>query len=224
MFFVIAVKLWPMKKISLLLFSSLVLSCGMPSKSPLTYQESGSQSLNPDLKVTYNMIKSEILAAKCINCHSNAGTEAGLKDWITPGKPDESLFFTKVENGSMPKNGSPLSTKDLELIRLYIEQMVTSSPTPTPVPTPTPTPDPGTNPGITYAEVRAKILEPYRCVSCHSVGTESRLAGWINKTNPSSSRFYTITKSGTMPENGPRVSTEDLAFILQYVKDYANRN
>lgn len=220
-----------MKKISILLFSSFLLfSCGMPDKSPLTYGESSSESLNPDLKVTYGMIKTEILASKCINCHSSAGTEQGLKEWIIPGKPEGSLFFTKVENGSMPKNGSPLSTKDLELIRMYIEQMVASSPVPTPAPTPSPSPapqpnpDPGTNPGITYAEVRSKILDPYRCVSCHSVGTEAKLAGWINKSNPASSRFYTITKSGTMPENGPRVSTADLAFILQYVKDYANRN
>jgi hypothetical protein len=223
LFFESAIKLRPMKKISFLLLSSLLLSCGMPSKSSLTYEESGNQSLNPDMQVTYGMIKSEILAAKCINCHSSAGTEEGLKEWITPGKPNQSPFFTKVENGTMPKNGSPLSTKDLELIKIYIEQMVASAP-PATSPTPAPTPNPGTNTGISYSEIRATILEPYRCVSCHSVGTEAKLAGWINKTNPSMSKFYTMTKSGAMPEDGPRVSSEDLSFILQYVKDYSKRN
>lgn len=198
-----------------------LVSCGMPSKSNLVFDENGGLNLEPDMEVTYGTIKEEILNAKCINCHSNVATENGLKEWIQPGKPEQSPFFTKTENGSMPKNGSPLSTRDLELIRLYITQL---APSPTMSPEPTPSPEAGTNSGITYAQVKSRILDNYRCTSCHSVGTEAKLANWINTTSPERSRFYTMTKSGAMPENGPRVSSEDQNFILQYVKDYAARN
>lgn len=206
----------------------LTLACGMPSKSNLDYAESRSQSLDPQSQVDFNMLKTEILAPKCLSCHSQAASENGIKNWVTPGDPESSALFKMTENGTMPKNGNPLSTRDLELIKLYITQMggatPTPSPSPAPTPQPTPDPDPGTNPGVTFAEIKNQVLDPYRCTSCHSVGTEARLAKWLSTTNGANSRFYTITKSGTMPQGGSNVSAEDQAFILQYVKDYAARN
>ena len=203
-----------MKKLILLSFVSIItLSCGMPSKSDLNFSNSGSQqSLDPDMVVNYSVIKSEVLAPKCLSCHSNVATENGLKAWVTPGKPDSSAFFTLSENGSMPKNGTPLSTRELELIKMYIIQL--AAPTPTPTPTPT---------GITFAKIKTQVLDPYRCTSCHSVSTEAGLAKWLNKTSPASSKFYTSTKDGSMPQGGSRVSAADQAFILQYIKDYAAR-
>jgi hypothetical protein len=152
-----------------------------------------------------------------MSCHSSIGTESNLKNWITPGTPESSPFFTSIENGSMPKNQSPLDTKSLELIRIYITQMASPIvPSPTPVPTPAPS-------GITYAQIKAAVLSPYRCLNCHSVGTEAQLAKWINTTTPSRSTFYTYISNGSMPPSGASPSADIEALVLQYVIDFANR-
>lgn len=194
-------------------------SCG-PKTSSVQYDDGTSLGLNAE-EVTYSQIKSDILKPHCLSCHSDVSTETGLKKWITAGDPDHSKFFTEVENGSMPQNASPLSTKDLQMIRIYIENMKTSSTTPSPTPTPTPTPSPTTN-RISYTEVKTRILTPYGCTSCHSVGTEAKLASkWINTTTPAKSTFYTSVKSGSMPQGGRDVTAEDQAFILKYVQEYS---
>jgi hypothetical protein len=93
-----------------------------------------------------------------------------------PGNPEASVFFKEVEDGSMPMNAAPLPTGDLELIRSYIQSLV-ATPTPTPTPTPSPTP-------VTFAEIKQQVLTPYSCLNCHSVGTEAKIAKWINITTP----------------------------------------
>lgn len=195
-----------------------------PKTSSLDFHE-GTQLGLAGESVTFETINSEILRPHCFSCHSDVSTPQALSAWVTPGDTEKSSFFTEVESGSMPKNASPLSSRDLELIRLYITNLKPTSspsgpgPTPTPTPTPTPPPPPVT---ISYSEVKSRILTPYGCTSCHSVGTEAKLANWINSTTPSKSTFYTTTKSGSMPQGGSRVSSQDLAFILQYVTDYAS--
>jgi mono/diheme cytochrome c family protein len=208
-----------MKKNKLLLaILSMILltNCGKNSSSPeFSVNDTSNLSLDPNVKVTFFQIKSEILAPNCLSCHSSAGTETNLKKWIVPGKPDSSSFFTSVENGSMPKNQRPLDTRALELIRNYISQMAPTVPTP-PAPS-------GTNTGITYAQIKAAVLSPYRCLNCHGVGTEASLARWMNKSSPASSSFYTTIKNGSMPQGGSRVPTAAQAYVLQYIKDFAKR-
>jgi hypothetical protein len=207
-----------MKKTNLYLtFLSILFlaSCGK-EKSDLNFIVYDTSSLFPATgeTVTFSQIKSEILSPYCLSCHSSIGTESNLKKWITPGSPNNSSFFTSVENGSMPKNHAPLSTKYLELIRVYIQQMG-------PAPLPTPTPVPST--GITYAEIKSKVLTPYRCLNCHSVGTEAKLAKWINTSNPSRSLLYTEITSGSMPPSGSSPSSALENLVLQYIKDFASR-
>ena len=200
---------------------TFLFACG-PKTSSVQYDDGTISGLNQD-EVSFSMIKSKILQPHCINCHSSEGTETGLKKWIVAGDPDTSKFFTEVENGNMPQNASALTTKDLQLIRSYIEQMkYTSTPTPTPTTPSTPTtPTTPTTARISYAEVKSRILTPYGCTSCHSVGTEAKLAKWINTTTPAKSTFYTSVKSGSMPQGGSDVSAEDQAFILKYVQEYS---
>lgn len=195
----------------------IVLSACGPKTSSVEYDDGTTFGLNQDA-VSFSTIKSQILQPHCLNCHAAQATETGLKKWIVPGEPDNSPFFIEVENGNMPRNASALSTKDLQLIRTYIEQMSTTA-TPVPTPTPAPTPSPTR---ISYTQVKTRILTPYGCTSCHSVGTEARLASkWINTTTPAKSSFYTSVKSGSMPQGGRDVSVEDQAFILQYVQEYS---
>lgn len=253
-----------MKKNNLLLAllsMSLLTYCGKkPSDLQFSVNDSSNQSLDPNVKIPFSQIKSEVLTPYCLSCH-NVGTEAALKAWITPGKPDSSSFFTSVENASMPKNQKPLDTRSLELIRMYITQMAppivvggttggSAGGTTTGGSaggTTTGGSDGGTTTGgsaggtttggsaggtttggsvpvgISYAEIKASVLTPYRCLNCHSVGTEASLAKWINTTNPASSKFYTTMKSGSMPEGGPRAPADIQALVLQYVTDFANR-
>jgi mono/diheme cytochrome c family protein len=211
---------------------TLISSCGQKA-SPLDFQVN--QPLGADEVVTYARIKAEIIAPHCLACHSSVNTEAALKGWITPGHPETSPFFTTVENGSMPKGQTPLDTYSLDLIRNYISQMsssttggtttggTTTGGTTTGGSTTGGSSTGGTTTGISYAEVKARILTPYSCTSCHSVSTEAKLAKWLNKTSPASSSFYTTMKSGSMPQGGTDVSATDLAFALQYIKDYAKR-
>ena len=196
-----------------------LISCGR-KQSDLSFSVNDSSSLLPATgeTVSFSQIKSEILSPHCLSCHSSVGTESNLKKWITPGSPENSPFFTTVENGSMPKNQSPLNTKALELIRIYIQQMSSA-----PTPTPTPSTPPATTSGITYAEIKSKVLTPYRCLNCHSVGTEAKLAKWINTSNPSRSLLYTEISSGSMPPSGSSPSSELEKLVLQYVKDFASR-
>ena len=188
------------------------MSCGKTTSDlKFSVNDASKSFLDPSQQVTFSQIKSTILTPYCLSCHSSVGTESNLKNWISPGNPQGSSFFTTVENGSMPKNHAPLDTSKLELIKIYIEQMVPSTPTTTPTS------------GITYAEIKAAVLTPYRCVNCHSVGTESQLTKWINKTSPERSAFYTTIKSGSMPPSGSEVSVDKQALVLQYLKDFAAR-
>jgi hypothetical protein len=205
---------------NLILTSLLLASCG---QKPSSLEFKVNQPLGIDDVVTYDRIKSEILGPHCLSCHSSVSSEKVLKGWITPGHPETSPFFTTVENGSMPKGQTPLDTYSLDLIRNYISQMSSTPSGSTSGGTSTGGSSGGTTTGITYAEVKSRILTPYSCTSCHSVSTEAKLAKWLNKTSPSKSSFYTTMKSGSMPQGGTDVSAADLAFALQYIKDYANR-
>jgi hypothetical protein len=187
------------------------MSCQKASNLEFSVNDPSSFSLDPNQQVTFAEIKSTILKPHCLSCHSSIGTESNLKNWITPGSPERSLLFTSIENGSMPKNQSPLDTKSLELIRNYINQMGTTN-----------VPIPGAA-GITYAQIKTAVLSPYRCLNCHSVGTEVQLAKWINTSNPSRSTFYTYILSGSMPPSGSSPSAEIEALVLEYVTEFANR-
>lgn len=214
----------PMKKYNLLfaLMSMILLThCGKKTSSlNFKVNDSSNLALNPDEKVAFSQIKSQILTPYCLSCHSSVGTEANLKKWISPGNPDSSLFFTTVENGSMPQNQKPLSTLSLGLIRNYITQMAPTTVTP---PTTGGTTTGGATTGISYAVIKSAVLTPYRCVNCHSVGSEASLAKWMNKTTPSRSSFYTTIKNGSMPQGGSSVPTNLQAMVLQYITDFANR-
>lgn len=202
-----------------IIITSFFTSCGK-KKSNVDFKvnSSTSQTLDPNVKVTFSQIKAQVLTPRCLSCHGDVATESGLKKWISPGKPDSSHFYTSVKNASMPKNQKPLDTGSLELIGLYIEQMA-----PTPPPVASGTTGSASGAGITYAQIKTSVLTPYRCLNCHSVGTEAQLAKWMNKSNPAQSSFYTTMKNGSMPKGGPRAGAQIQAMVLQYIKDFANR-
>lgn len=190
----------------------IVLSaCGKQSK--LTYSESAGGSFPIDQAVSFNQLKADVFTPHCIRCHSNASTERGLQSWVVAGKPDSSPLFQRTEDGSMPKNDAPLSTRDLEEIRAYITNLLPGATTPT---------SPPTSGSVTFSEIKSQVLTPFRCTSCHSMSTESAVARYINKSNPDQSSLYTSVQNGSMPKGGSRVSPAKQALLLKYVRDYAS--
>ncbi len=199
-----------MKNFNFMFFLSVftLISCG-PKMTTLKFNDSSIHGLNENDE-SFIALKSKILIPKCLSCHSKVDSVSGISPWIKPGDPEHSLLYTEVKNGNMPKGKPQLSGVELELVYDFINQLQSA-------PEPTPTPVPAPSKGITYSQIRSRVLVPYGCTSCHSVGTEARLSKWGNS-------FYTSVKSGSMPRGGRDVTASDQAFILQYLKDYSSRN
>lgn len=81
---------------------------------------SSQPSASPAPGVSYAMLKQAILVPKCIECHQNFGTEAGLKDYVVAGNPSKSSLYQASASGSMPPGGPALSADDLTMIKTYI--------------------------------------------------------------------------------------------------------
>jgi hypothetical protein len=174
--------------------------------------------LNASLQeVTYSQLKDAVLDPHCVRCHSDINTPEGLGKWVKDGDPDNSPLFTSIQNGDMPKGKAPLSTLDLEITRNYIIQLAPSSGT---NPAPTPTLPPSNV--VTFAEIKTLILEPYRCLNCHSLGTESKITKWINTATPNKSLLYTAIRSGSMPVGNPKVPSDKQEKLLQYLEDFSS--
>lgn len=200
-----------MRNIFLPLTFLVLLSCG--KKSDLSYEDNSHTSFPIEEAVSFSQLKADILSPNCVRCHSSASTEAGLKSWVVAGNPDASPLFLRSEDGSMPKDAAPLSTRDLQEIRAYIANLKPSTPTPTPSPTP--------SAGVTFSQIKSAVLTPYSCTSCHSMSTESGVARYINVSSPDRSTLYTSVKSGSMPKGSTKVPADKQALLLQYVRDYA---
>jgi hypothetical protein len=101
-----------------------LVSC-VPSKGDLVYSLDGRSRVIPveTEAVSFATIQTEILT-KCTECHRWAKTEAGIKKYIIPGNPDGSEIFQSVRSGEMPEDAPPLTTKELELLRGYINSLV----------------------------------------------------------------------------------------------------
>jgi hypothetical protein len=90
-------------------------------------------NLNPNA-ITFETIKNKILIPyQCLVCHASMKDEQKL---LTPkrvvrGNAEESKLFQLLKNGSMPAKspahpevkGDPLTTKDLEIVREYIDAL-----------------------------------------------------------------------------------------------------
>ena len=106
----------------LLLF---LLSACVPSKGELTYSLDGKPRISPvqTEAVSFATIQTEILT-KCTDCHRWAKSEEGVRKRVIPGDPEGSKLFRSVESGEMPEDAPPLSTRELELLRGYINSLV----------------------------------------------------------------------------------------------------
>jgi hypothetical protein len=72
--------------------------------------------------VSLTQLQNDILV-KCIDCHRWARTEAGIMSRVVPGDPDNSRLYLRTKDGSMPEGGPELSTRELEMIRVFITNL-----------------------------------------------------------------------------------------------------
>lgn len=70
--------------------------------------------------VDFAMLKSEVLAPYCLDCHEDFGTAVGLSAYVVTGKPEQSSLLQRVLDGTMPP-GETLSEDSVSWIRKYIE-------------------------------------------------------------------------------------------------------
>ncbi len=70
---------------------------------------------------TYQEINEKLIAPKCLRCHSDMGSEQGLRDYYVPGRSNQSLLYERVADGSMPRRGPPLTEDELLLVRRFID-------------------------------------------------------------------------------------------------------
>jgi hypothetical protein len=104
--------------------------------------------------VLFSDLKKRIFDPKCYVCHatgspnftSYASLMAGTS--VDPGHPETSKLYLRVANGTMPKNGTPLSVQEVSEIYDWILNgaPVVEPPPPAPGPAPSPTPAPAPAP------------------------------------------------------------------------------
>ena len=109
------------------IFPLITLMSCLPSKGPLQYSlphEADPVIIQPTEDVSFARISREILIPKCLECHKKIADESWSLKRLTPGQPEKSKLFLSVESGKMPKDAPPLSTKELELLRGYINSLL----------------------------------------------------------------------------------------------------
>lgn len=177
-------------KAFLLLF--ILVSCG--PRGPLTFEYRDGKIQE---ETAFNNMKIAILDSKCLSCHKNFSDEENLFPYLKETVATETKLFKVLENGSMPKKAPPLTTKELEEVKAYIEGL------PRPV---------------SFEELNDKVLVP-KCISCHKkIKAEENLERWINQDAIFTSKLYTTTLEGSMPKKAERLSEEEMKLIVGYLR------
>ncbi len=73
--------------------------------------------------VDFAALKSSVLDARCIECHSDMETPEGLAPYVKAGDPGGSPLFTTMADGSMPPGGPRVEDDLIELVREYVLQL-----------------------------------------------------------------------------------------------------
>jgi mono/diheme cytochrome c family protein len=129
------------------------------------------QSANPSIPATFDKDVAPIFKANCASCHGESvkikelnlnSEEAALKGSdsgpvIVPGKPDESLLYKKVREGSMPMGKAHLSDQQIETIFSWIKGGVSDAAKTEKV----------ENSPVTQHDVVPILLT--RCIVCHGL-------------------------------------------------------
>jgi hypothetical protein len=74
------------------------------------------------------------------------------------------------------------------------------------------------NEQVTYEDLKKAVLVPY-CVSCHKgFMDEKKLLKQVEAGNPDESELFISVRDGTMPEEGPALSSTELEIVRRYIE------
>lgn len=171
---------------------------------------------NPDLIVDFATVKSKVLDAACVRCHSGANPRGGvrLETYQQVFEIRDSLRV-QVETGAMPPRPPGLSPEQKALVLAWVD----SGAPQTTVVTPAPEPEPEAPVSIpTFAEVRAKVFVPH-CVKCHS---HEGAKGGVNLEDFASAKKYASEIAFTldtddMPRRAPALPPELKAIVYAWI-------
>ena len=186
-------------KLALILSLFFCVSC-LPGRSSLIF-EAPIRDLSPQNaeEVNFKTLSEKILVPKCLKCHKGFSEEENVLKHVVDNNPDESPLFDSVKTGRMPKRDMALNSDELEIVRLYIENL---------------------DGEVNFDELKAKVLAP-KCLNCHKrITDEESLMRWINEDLPEESKLLTTTKSGYMPKNGTPLSAKEMKVIQQYLQQF----
>lgn len=206
-----------------------------------------------DVTLSYASVK-PVFDGRCVRCHQS-GTRNAVGTYGEIARIKDSIHF-EITNDTMPDDG-PLSAEQKKLMMAWLDagapesssqvlacgqamaEPAPTNPTPPPVaPTPAPPVDPVTPPTgpRTYAELRAKVLEP-KCLTCHNIGGSAMLYDFTDyqsmislneiydRANPANSVIVQAVLKvgrGQMPpvrSNIPRLTDDEVELLRGWIED-----
>ncbi len=147
-----------MKKLLFIIFPMALVGCGGAYHDT---RDSGAL-----VKPNYKSVSTNIIQNKCVSCHNSVKKDNGIDlssyekifspevfpPLIIPGSPEKSSLYKSVSSGKMPKDGQPLSQRELKAIYDWIkngakkeEEPSQPNPPTTPIPDEPDTDEPGSD-------------------------------------------------------------------------------
>lgn len=187
--------------------------------------------------VDFQTVKTKVIDAACIRCHSGATPKAGVRlETYADVFAQAANIRAQVETGAMPPRPPGLSVEQKSLLYAWVDSgapettVVTPppttttptppgpQPTPGPIATPTPVPIPAPTETPDFAMVSREVFVPH-CLKCHSNRTQK---GDVNL------EVYALAKSVTaeittaldtddMPRKAPALPPELKAIVYAWI-------
>lgn len=188
--------------------------------------------------VDFQTVKTKVIDAACIRCHSGAAPKGGVRlETYADVFSQAANVRLQVETGAMPPRPPGLSVEQKSLLFAWVDSgapettVVTPSPVPapqpptgpgtppvggTPGPTPLPVPTPGTVPD--FATVSREVFVPH-CLKCHDNKTQK---GDVNLEVYALAKLVTseiafALDTDDMPRKAPALPPELKAIVYAWI-------
>ena len=158
---------------------------------------------------SFKAVSAAVLIPQCVKCHSEFNSESGLAAVVIAGDPAHSPLYQMISSGEMPKGGAHLSASQVEMVRLYIQNL-----------------KPGQNTGpvidlnnVTWDILSQQVIGP-RCVQCHAnFATEQGFSDYVKPGDAANSIIYKEVSTGKMPLKSNALSQNNVEAISVFIKN-----